>query len=145
MRLIMNKKLRFMDIAYFFIRYLLSVEVHGRFINRCNISKQMPCRKPAENCVQRFGSKHRPQEIFGFPAAIFNFLPRRGQIHSAKSTTAPLTSATAAAVSTPIGASAPAAAIAASTDIPVSTAAAPDIPDVRISILINMSSGSLSK
>ena len=52
------------------IGYLLSVYVQCRFKIRCMISLQLPCRKPAGNCVWRFGFKHRLRKVFGSSAAI---------------------------------------------------------------------------
>ena len=43
------------------IRYLLGVEVHGSLTvnNKRDNCQLPPCKKPAGNCVWRFGSKHK--------------------------------------------------------------------------------------
>lgn len=53
-------------------------------LDKYNQTVQMPCRKPAGNCVRRFGFKHRLREVFEFPPAFLLVKITIKQTHSSK-------------------------------------------------------------
>lgn len=56
--------------VYLLSGYLLSVNVQCMMKTDANFLTE-PCRKPAGNCVRRFGFRHRLRKVFGPSAAVF--------------------------------------------------------------------------